>query len=55
MAVGVVGLQASEHGNFVPARGASTSEMIPLPDLQGEDPWLDLWFYSSPVFVEAAR
>jgi hypothetical protein len=48
-------LPVSEQGNFVRARGASTSETTPLADVPGEDPWQDLWFYSNPVFVEVTR
>ncbi|MCD9032435.1 hypothetical protein LDO32_11930 [Luteimonas sp. Y-2-2-4F] len=42
------------HGGFVRARGSSTTEPEPLADVPGEDPWRDLWFYSNPVFFEAA-
>jgi hypothetical protein len=24
-------------------------------DAQGEDPWLDLWFYSNPIFIEVPQ
>jgi len=43
------------RGGFVRARGSSTAELTPLPDVPDEDPWQDLWFYSNPVFVEVAR
>ena len=48
-------LPVPARGGFVRARGSSTAERTPLPDVPGEDPWQDLWFYSNPVFVEAAR
>jgi hypothetical protein len=44
-------LPAPRHGGFVRARGTNTSEAAPVADVPGEDPWQDLWFYSSPVFV----
>ncbi|WP_282262049.1 hypothetical protein [Stenotrophomonas sp. PS02301] len=48
-------LPAPAQGGFVRVRGSSTPEVAPLPDVPGEDPWQDLWFYSNPVFVEVAR
>ena len=48
-------LPAPRQGGFVRARGTNTSEISPLADIPGEDPWQDLWFYSNPVFIEAAR
>lgn len=48
-------LAIPEHGGFVRARGTSSSEAEPLPDVRGEDPWQDLWFYSNPVFVEVVH
>ncbi|WP_368563312.1 hypothetical protein [Pseudoxanthomonas sp. UTMC 1351] len=47
-------LPVPRHGGFVRARGSTTSEVVPLADSPGEDPWQDLWFYSNPVFVEIA-
>ena len=41
-------------GAFVRARGSSTPERTPAPDVPGEDPWQDLWFYTNPVFVVPA-
>jgi len=37
---------------YVRLRGTNTYEKEPLEDLDGEDPWNDLWFYSNPIFVE---
>lgn len=48
-------LPVPARGGFVRARGSSTAERSPLPDVPGEDPWQDLWFYSNPVFVEVTR
>lgn len=39
---------------YVRVRGTSTDEMEPVADGL-ESPWDDLWFYSNPVFVKAAR
>ncbi len=36
---------------YVRIRGTSGKESEPLPDIPGENPWKDLWFYSNPVFV----
>ncbi|WP_251006340.1 hypothetical protein [Stenotrophomonas sp. ISL-67] len=44
-------LPAPAGGGFVRARGSSTDEATPLADVQGEDPWQDLWFHSNPVFI----
>lgn len=46
-------LPAPARGGFVRVRGSSTGEAVPLPDVAGEDPWQDVWFYSNPVFVQA--
>ena len=48
-------LPVPARGGFVRARGGSTREVAPLPDVPGEDPWQDLWFYSNPVFIQVAR
>ena len=42
---------APRNGGFVRARGSNTDEAAPLADIQGEDPWQDLWFYTNPVFI----
>ncbi|HYG05994.1 MAG TPA: hypothetical protein VD865_06230 [Stenotrophomonas sp.] len=47
-------LPAPAQGGFVRVRGSSTAEHQPLPDINGEDPWQDLWFYSNPVFIRPA-
>jgi hypothetical protein len=39
------------HDLYLRVRGTNTTELEPLPDPRGEDPWTDLWFYSNPVFV----
>lgn len=36
---------------YLRVRGTSGTEAEPQPDVRGEDPWDDLWFYSNPVFV----
>jgi hypothetical protein len=36
---------------YVRVRGTNTSQSEPTPDVAGENPWDDLWFYSNPVFV----
>ncbi|MBL8257551.1 MAG: hypothetical protein JNJ62_13185 [Pseudoxanthomonas mexicana] len=47
-------LPVPARGAFVRARGGSTQDTTPLPDVPGEDPWQDLWFYSNPVFIGTA-
>lgn len=44
-------VEAPPRGGFVRVRGTNSSEAAPRPDVAGEDPWKDLWFYSNPVFV----
>lgn len=36
---------------YLRLRGSSTDQAEPAPDLPGEDPWQDLWFYSNPVYL----
>jgi hypothetical protein len=33
-------------------RGTNGTELEPEPDLAGEDPWSDLWFYANPVLID---
>lgn len=40
---------------YLRVRGTNSAELEPLPDPLGEDPWSDLWFYSNPIFIKAAR
>ncbi len=37
---------------YVRVRGTNTDELEPENDPPAENPWLDLWFYSNPVFVD---
>ena len=37
---------------YIRVRGTSTQDTEPAMDPPGENPWLDLWFYSNPIFVE---
>ncbi|MDR6993322.1 hypothetical protein [Luteimonas sp. 3794] len=48
-------LPAPQTRGFVRVRGTSNAQIEPTPDVAGEDPWQDLWFYSNPVFVEVVR
>ena len=36
---------------YLRVRGTNTDQLEPEPDLPGENPWSDLWFYTNPVFV----
>lgn len=42
---------ASSASYYLRLRGTNGTELEPADDLQGEDPWSDLWFYANPVFV----
>ena len=37
---------------YVRLRGTNTEEMEPVEDVDNENPWADLWFYTNPIFVE---
>ena len=37
---------------YLRVRGTNTSQLEPLPDDKGENPWDDLWFYSNPIFIQ---
>jgi hypothetical protein len=37
---------------YLRVRGTNTDDLEPPMDGPGEDPWLDLWVYSNPIFVE---
>jgi hypothetical protein len=45
-------LPRTERSIYVRVRGTNTQDLEPPMDVQGENPWADLWFYSNPVFVE---
>lgn len=36
---------------YLRVRGTNTQQAEPEPDVPGEDPWQDLWFYSNPVYL----
>lgn len=36
---------------YLRVRGTNTDELEPEPDVSGENPWQDLWFYTNPVFI----
>ncbi|MGQ0530738.1 MAG: phosphoesterase [Panacagrimonas sp.] len=40
---------------YLRVRGTNTAELEPAPDVDGEDPWQDLWFYSNPIFVTGGK
>ena len=40
-----------DHDMYIRIRGTNTMDLEPPSDLNGEDPWADLWFYSNPIFV----
>lgn len=37
---------------YLRVRGTNTTQLEPLPDDKGENPWDDLWFYSNPIFIQ---
>jgi hypothetical protein len=40
------------HDSYIRVRGTNTEELEPNIDTVGENPWLDLWFYSNPIFIQ---
>jgi hypothetical protein len=40
---------------YLRVRGTNTDDLEPPMDGPGEDPWLDLWVYSNPIFVEVGE
>jgi hypothetical protein len=40
------------HSQYVRVRGTSGTDDEPQMDTAGEDPWAELWFYGSPIFIE---
>lgn len=44
-------LKGVSRDEYIRVRGTNTSELEPLPDPDGENPWSDLWFYSNPIFL----
>jgi hypothetical protein len=38
--------------DYIRVRGTNTDQLEPTPDVQGESPWSDLWFYSNPLFLK---
>lgn len=42
----------ARKSGYVRVRGTNTNDLEPAMDTVGENPWLDLWFYSNPVFIE---
>lgn len=45
-------LRNVQQTSYIRVRGTNGSELEPLPDPRGEDPWTDLWFYANPVFLD---
>lgn len=41
-----------EKESYIRIRGTNTNELEPEKDQVGENPWIDLWFYSNPIFIE---
>lgn len=37
---------------YIRVRGTNGNELEPEPDVEGESPWSDLWFYSNPIFIK---
>jgi hypothetical protein len=45
-------LPAVKANQYLRVRGTNMTEEEPTPDVKGEDPYSDLWFYANPIFVE---
>ena len=37
---------------YIRVRGTNGTELEPVADTAGENPWSDLWFYANPVFID---
>ena len=48
-------LPPAAASGYVRVRGTNTADLEPPMDTPGENPWLDLWFYSNPVFIEVRQ
>ena len=46
-----VRIEGVKKSIYLRLRGTNTEEEEPLEDPSGENPWNDLWFYSTPIFV----
>ena len=44
-------LKNVRRSGYVRVRGTSGTDLEPQPDVAGEDPWSDLWFYANPIFL----
>jgi hypothetical protein len=44
-------MRASQDLRYLRVRGTNTSQGEPEPDIAGENPWKDLWFYSNPIYL----
>lgn len=44
-------LKGSPGTTYLRVRGTNTQQGEPEPDVAGENPWDDLWFYSNPIYV----
>jgi hypothetical protein len=45
-------LPAVKANQYLRVRGTNMTEEEPTPDVKGEDPYSDLWFYANPIFIE---
>ena len=46
-------LPGADVDRYIRVRGTNTEDVEPPMDEPGENPWLDLWFYSNPIFLDA--
>ncbi|WP_232492300.1 phosphoesterase [Novosphingobium kaempferiae] len=44
-------MKVSKGTTYLRVRGTNTEQGEPEPDVAGEDPWRDLWFYSNPIYL----
>lgn len=45
-------VQDVRSDEYLRLRGTNGQELEPQPDVSGENPWSDLWFYSNPIFLK---
>lgn len=44
-------LTSLDRDRYLRVRGTNGTELEPVVDPRGEDPWSDLWFYSNPIRI----
>jgi hypothetical protein len=48
-------LDKLSQDSYIRVRGTNSGELEPQPDVLGENPWDDLWFYANPIRIRLAE